>query len=288
MKEDAKQRKRHVDKASDLSMVRQCELLEIHRSGLYYAPKGESELNLELMRMVDEEHMLHPWLGVPRMTDWLREDKGIKINKKRIERLFRLMGISAVGPKPNTSKRGKGALHKVFKYLLRNLKAEGPNHVWAMDITYIPVKGGYLYLCAVIDLYSRYVVGWSLSNTMTSEWCRRTLETAVMEHGTPEILNTDQGSQFTAKEFHTWVAAPEQGIRLGMDGIGRAIDNIFIERLWRSVKYEHVYLFPADDGLECYRGLRKYFDYYNEERRHQSLERQVPSTYYQHKKRKAA
>ena len=269
-------------------MVRQCELLEIHRSGLYYAPKGESELNLELMRMVDEEHMLHPWLGVPRMTDWLREDKGIKINKKRIERLFRLMGISAVGPKPNTSKRGKGALHKVFKYLLRNLKAEGPNHVWAMDITYIPVKGGYLYLCAVIDLYSRYVVGWSLSNTMTSEWCRRTLETAVMEHGTPEILNTDQGSQFTAKEFHTWVTAPQQGIRLSMDGIGRAIDNIFIERLWRSVKYEHVYLFPADDGLECYRGLRKYFDYYNEERRHQSLERQVPSTYYQHKKRKAA
>lgn len=288
MKEDAEQRRSHVDKASKLSIVRQCELLDIHRSGLYYAPKGETDLNLELMRLVDEEHMLHPWLGVPRITEWLREDKQIKVNKKRIERLFRLMGISAVGPKPNTSKKGKGALHKVFKYLLRNLKIEGPNHVWAMDITYIPVRGGYLYLCAIIDLYSRYVVGWSLSNTMTSEWCRRTLETAVMEHGAPEILNTDQGSQFTAKEFHTWATAPEQGIRLSMDGKGRAIDNIFVERLWRSVKYEHVYLLPADDGLECYRGIREYFDYYNNERRHQGIDGQRPSTVYEQRNEKAA
>ena len=288
MSKSKKERKSLVERGCKLSLVRQCQLLDIHRSGLYYAPKGETELNLELMRMVDEKHMLHPWLGVPRMTEWLREDKGIKVNKKRIERLFRLMGISAVGPKPNTSKKGKGALHKVFKYLLRNLKAKYPNHVWAMDITYIPVKGGYLYLFAIIDLYSRYVVGWSLSNTMTAEWCRRTLEAATMEYGAPEILNTDQGSQFTANEFHTWATAPEQGIRLSMDGKGRAIDNIFIERLWRSVKYEHVYLFPADDGLERYRGLREYFGYYNNERRHQSLDRQVPFTYYQHKKRKAA
>jgi putative transposase len=288
MKEDAKQRKAHVDKASELSVVRQCELLDIHRSGLYYAPKGETQLNLELMRLVDEEHMLHPWLGVPRITQWLQKDKGYAINKKRIERLFRLMGISAVGPKPNTSKRGKGALHKVFKYLLRNLDIERPNQVWAMDITYIPVQGGYLYLCAIIDLYSRYVVGWSLSNTMTAEWCRRTFETAVIEHGAPEILNTDQGSQFTAKEFHTWVTAPEQGIRLSMDGKGRAIDNVFIERLWRSVKYEHVYLFPADDGLECYRGLREYFDYYNNERRHQGVDGRRPSAVYDQQKKKVA
>lgn len=225
MRESAKERKRHVDRASELSVVRQRELSDIHRSGLYYAPKGETGLNLGLMRMIDEEHMLHPWLGVPRMAEWLRKDKGIKVNKKRIERLFRLMGISAVGPKPNSSKKGKGALHKVFKYLLRNLKVGRPNHVWAMDITYIPVKGGHLYLCAIIDLFSRYVVGRSLSNTMTAEWCRRTLETAIMEHGVPEMLNTDQGSQFTAKEFHTWATAPEQGIRLSMDGKGRATDN---------------------------------------------------------------
>ena len=288
MRDSAKERRKHVDKASKLSIVRQCELLDIHRSGLYYAPKGETQLNLELMRLVDEEHMLHPWLGVPRITEWLQKDKGFRINKKRIERLFKLMGISAVGPKPNTSKKGKGALHKVFKYLLRNLKVEGPNHVWAMDITYIPVKGGYLYLCAIIDVHSRYVVGWSLSNTMTAEWCRSTLETAVMEHGAPEILNTDQGSQFTAKEFHTWVTAPGQGITLSMDGKGRAIDNIFIERLWRSVKYEHVYLFPADDGLQCYRGIREYYEYYNHERRHQGIDGQRPFEVYQQQKKKAA
>lgn len=288
MKESARERRRHIDKANSLSVVRQCELLEIHRSGLYYAPRAESELNLELMRLIDEEHMLHPWMGVPRMTTWLKKDKGIPVNKKRIERLFRLMGLSATGPKPNTSKKGKGALHKVFVYLLRNLKIERPNQVWAMDITYIPVKGGYLYLCAIIDLYSRFVVGWSLSNTMTSEWCRRTLETAIGEYGTPEILNTDQGSQFTAHEFCNWVIAPEQGIRLSMDGKGRAIDNVFIERLWRSVKYEHVYLFPSDDGLQCYGGLREYFDYYNKERRHQSLQDQIPLTVYQQCKKKAA
>ena len=288
MSKSVRERRELIERGHHLSIVRQCELLDIHRSGLYYAPKGETQLNLELMRLIDQEHMLHPWLGVPRMTEWLREDKDIKVNKKRIERLFRLMGISAVGPKPNTSKKGKGTLHKVFKYLLRNLKVEGPNHVWAMDITYIPVKGGYLYLCAIIDLYSRFVVGWSLSNTMTAEWCRRTLETAVMEHGTPEILNTDQGSQFTAKEFHSWATAPEQRIRLSMDGKGRAIDNVFIERLWRSVKYEHVYLFPADDGLECYRGLRNYFEYYNNGRRHQGIDGQRPISRYQQKKKKAA
>jgi len=288
MKEDAKQRKRHVDKAGKLSVVRQCELLEIHRSGVYYRPKGESDLNLELMRLIDGKNLLHPWLGVPRILTWLVKDKGYHVNKKRIERLFRLMGLSATGPKPNTSKRGKGELHRIYKYLLRNLEVERCDQVWAMDITYIPVRGGYLYLCAIIDLYSRYVVGRSLSNTMTSQWCRRTLETAILEHGTPEILNTDQGSQFTAHEFCNWVTAPQQGIKLSMDGKGRALDNIFVERLWRSVKYEHVYLFPADDGLECYRGLEEYFRYYNYERRHQSLEDETPSTIYEQDKKKAA
>lgn len=288
MREDAKQRKAHVDRASKLSVVRQCELLEIHRSGVYYGAVGETPLNLELMRLIDEKNLLHPWLGVPRITTWLQKDMGYRINKKRIERLFRLMGLSATGPNPNTSKRGKGELHRIYKYLLKGLKVERCGQVWAMDITYIPVQGGYLYLCAIIDLYSRYVVGWSLSNTMTSDWCRRTLETAIREHGAPEILNTDQGSQFTAHEFCDWTTHPDRGIRLSMDGKGRALDNIFVERLWRSVKYEHVYLFPADDGLECYRGLKEYFGYYNNERRHQSLGEETPSTIYQQRKKQAA
>jgi putative transposase len=288
MKEDAKQRRSHVDKAGKLSVVRQCELLDIHRSGVYYGPVGETALNLELMRLMDEKNLLHPWLGVPRIVTWLQKDLGYTVNKKRIERLFRLMCLSATGPKPNTSKRGKGELHRIYKYLLRDLKVERSNQVWAMDITYIPVQGGYLYLCAVIDLFSRYVVGWSLSSTMTSDWCKRTLATAIGEHGVPEILNTDQGSQFTAREFADWAVHPDQGIRLSMDGRGRALDNIFVERLWRSVKYEHVYLFPADDGRECYRGLRDYFEYYNNERRHQSLGDETPSTIYQQNKKQAA
>lgn len=281
MKESKQQRQRHIDKASGLSIVRQCELLEISRSSFYYQPLGESELNLELMRLIDEEYLLHPWLGVPRMTTWLRKDKGYRVNPKRIERLYRLMGLSAAGPKPNTSKRGKGAQHRIYKYLLKGLKIVRPNQVWAMDITYIPVQGGYLYLCAIIDVYSRYVVGWSLSNTMSADWCKQTLQGAIARHGSPEILNTDQGSQFTAYEFCDWVTHPERGIKLSMDGKGRAIDNIFIERLWRSVKYEHVYLFPASDGLECYRGLQTYFEYYNTQRRHQSLEDQVPLRIYE-------
>lgn len=287
MSKSKKERKELVTKESKLSVVRQCELLEIHRSGVYYGPKGETELNLELMRTIDEKNLLHPWLGVPRIVKWLQRDKGYAVNKKRIERLFRLMGLSATGPNPNTSKRGKGELHRIYKYLLRNLKVERPGQVWAMDITYIPVQGGYLYLCAIIDLYSRYVVGWSLSNTMTSEWCRKTVETAVEEHGAPEILNTDQGSQFTSIGFTEYVTN-EKEIRLSMDGKGRCLDNIFVERLWRSVKYEHVYLFPSDDGLECYRGLEEYFRYYNFERRHQSLDDEAPSTIYEQGKKKAA
>lgn len=245
-------------------------------------------LNLELMRLIDQEYLLRPWLGVPRMTTWLREDKGFKVNPKRIARLYKLMGLSAIGPKPNTSKKAKGKGHRVYKYLLRGLKIERPNQVWAMDITYIPVQNGYLYLCAVIDIYSRFVVGWSLSNTMTSEWCQETLKGAIEQYGRPEILNTDQGSQFTAYEFCNWVTHPQQGIMLSMDGKGRAIDNIFIERLWRSVKYEHVYLFAASDGLECYKGLKNYFDYYNTQRRHQSLNQQTPLTVFQQLLKKVA
>lgn len=277
MNQSVSQRRAHVDKSHSLSVVRQCDLLEIHRSGLYYSPTPESELNLELMRIIDEKHLKHPWLGVPRMTTWLKKDLGYQINPKRIERLYRLMGIQAIGPKPNTSKPSKG--HKKYPYLLRNLTVDRVNQVWAIDITYIPVRGSFLYLVAIIDVHSRFVVGWSLNNTMTSEWCKAVLEQAIEVHGAPEILNTDQGSQFTAELFADFVTK-EKGIKLSMDGKGRALDNIFIERLWRSVKYEHVYLFPASDGLECYRGLVTYFEYYNSERRHQSLDDQIPINVY--------
>lgn len=279
-----KQRRQCVTKDHSLSMSRQCELMGIHRSGLYYKPVGESDLNLELMRLIDEHFLKYPWLGVPRMTTWLRKDKAYAINHKRIERLYRLMGLQAMGPKPNTSKPGKH--HKTYPYLLRKLPITRANKVWAMDITYIPVKGGFLYLCAVIDLYSRFVVNWSLSNTMDAEWCRATLQEAIERYGPPDIVNTDQGSQFTSEEFAGYVTRTKnregsENIKLSMDGKGRAIDNIFIERLWRSLKYEHVYLFPASDGLECYQGIKTWFDYYNTQRRHQSLEDEIPEQVYQ-------
>ncbi len=285
MNRTIKQRRQFVANDHRLAVTRQCELLNIHRSGLYYKPVGETPFNLDLMRLIDEHHMLRPWLGVPRMTTWLKLDKGLEVNHKRIERLYRLLGIQAVGPKPNTSKPGKG--HKIYPYLLRKLKVNRANQVWAMDITYIPVRGGYLYLCAVIDLYSRYVVNWSLSNTMTAQWCKQTLDHAIEQYGAPEILNTDQGSQFTAEEFTHYVVKDRE-IKLSMDGKGRAIDNIFIERLWRSLKYEHVYLFPASDGLECYKGIQEYFEYYNHERRHQSLDDQTPSAVYKSNQKSVA
>ena len=257
-----------IDRDCHLSIVRQCELLEIHRSGLYYQPVGESVLNLNLMHLIDQEHLLHPWLGVPRMTAWLRKDKGLRVNKKRIERLYGLMGISAIGPKPNTSKKGKGVLHRIYKYLLKGLKVVRSNQVWAMDITYIPVQGGYLYLCAIIDLYSRYVVGWSLSNTMTSNWCRETLQEAIEKHGKPEILNTDQGSQFTCLAYVDLLKG--EGIKISMDGKGRALDNIYIERFWRTIKYQHIYLNPASDGIRLYIGIKKWLQRYHN-KNHQGI-----------------
>jgi putative transposase len=202
------------------------------------------------------------------MTAWLRKDKGLRVNKKRIERLYGLMGISAIGPKPNTSKKGKGVLHRIYKYLLKGLKVVRSNQVWAMDITYIPVQGGHLYLCAIIDLYSRYVVGWSLSNTMTSNWCRETLQEAIEKHGKPEILNTDQGSQFTCLAYVDLLKG--EGIKISMDGKGRALDNIYIERFWRTIKYQHIYLNPASDGIRLYIGIKKWLQRYHN-KNHQGI-----------------
>jgi len=256
--------------------------LGIHRSGIYYKPCGESDLNLELMRLIDEKHLKRPYYGVVRICDWLNKDmgyekKGCKLNPKRIRRLFKVMDIHTIYPKRCTSKANKE--HKVYPYLLRNLKIERPNQVWEMDITYIPMKRGYMYLVAIIDVFSRYIVGWSLSNTMTTKWCRETYVEAVRLHGHPEILNTDQGSQFTSPVFTEAVTTDEK-TQLSMDGKGRALDNIFIERFWRSLKQEHVYLNPADDGIELYRGIADWMGFYNGERRHSRIKKQRPEDVY--------
>lgn len=262
-----------------LSLVKQCELLSIYRSGIYYQPKGETALNLELMRQMDEHYLHHPFKGAKRMHTWLTMDKGYQISKNRVERLYyKVMGLRAIMPGVHTSKRHKA--HKTYPYLLRNLSIERPNQVWATDISYIPMKKGFMYLTAIIDLHSRFVVNWSVSNTMDATWCKNTLEEAITMHGKPEILNADQGSQYTSDEFSQYVL--NQGIRLSMDGKGRALDNAFIERLWRSVKYEKIYLNPPNDGVDLYLMLVEYFNYYNSKRRHNGILNQIPEhRYYQ-------
>ena len=258
---------------SKLSIVQQCILLSIHRSGLYYTPKGESDLNLELMELMDKHYLHHPFKGARRMHIWLTKDMGYKVSKNRVERLYyRVMGLRAVMPGKHTSRRCKD--HKIYPYLLRNLTIDRPNQVWAADITYIPMKKGYMYLVAIIDLYSRYVVNWSISNSMDAEWCQQTLEEAIAMHGKPEIINTDQGNQFTSEVFSDYVL--KQEIRLSMDGKGRAIDNAFIERLWRSIKYEKLYLNPPTDGMDLYLKTTEYIEYYNSQRRHEGINYQIP------------
>lgn len=229
------------------------------------------------MKVIDKKYMQHPYMGVPTMTEWLRQDMNYPVNKKRIERLFKLMDITAIAPGPHTSVGNKA--HKKYPYLLRNLEIKRPNHVWALDITYIPIKSGFMYLIAIIDLYSRYVVGWSLSNTMEADWCVDAVRQAIVKHGKPEIINTDQGSQFTSDEFTGFLHKKE--ITISMDGKGRATDNIFIERLWRSLKYEDIYLKAYENGLDVYQGVKKWFRYYNEERRHSSINYKRPKDVYE-------
>lgn len=270
---------------SKLSLVKQSNLLQVHRSGLYYTPKGESKLNLELMRLMDEHYTDYCFKGAKRMHTWLTMDMGYKVNQKRIDRLYyRVMGLRAIMPGKHTSRRNKA--HKVYPYLLRNLKIEKPNQVWATDITYIPMRKGFMYLVAIIDLQSRYVLNWSVSNTMDAQWCKETLEEAINIHGKPEIINTDQGSQFTSEVFTNTVLSND--IKLSMDGKGRAIDNVFIERLWRSVKYESIYLNPPNSGIDLYKQLNNYFQYYNLERRHQGINNEIPFKKYFIKQQKAA
>lgn len=262
----------------ELSLVQQCILLSIHRSGLYYEPKGESTLNEELMRLIDEHYLEHPYKGATRMHTWLRLDKGYEVSRNRIDRLYyKVMGLRAVLPGPHTSKRCKE--HAVYPYLLRDLEIVRPNQVWATDITYIPMVKGFMYLVAVIDLFSRKILSWSLSNTMEAHWCKEVVEQAIIKYGKPEIFNTDQGAQFTSEIFSQYIV--DQGIRLSMDGKGRATDNAFIERFWRSLKYEHIYLYPKQDAIALFKGIEEYIKWYNEVRRHSSLDYSSPNEVYE-------
>jgi putative transposase len=227
------------------------------------------------MRIMDEHYLKHPTEGVIRMQDLLFA-LGFVVNHKRVRRLLRLMGLMAIYPKKNLSKLGlKKYIHP---YLLKGLNIERPNQVWAIDITYLPMKNGFLYLTAIIDVYSRYVVGWGISNTLEAEASLTVLKQAIKDHGKPDIINSDQGSQFTCEDWVTYLN--KEDIQISMDGKGRWIDNIFIERFWRSVKYDHVYLHPASDGLELYQGLKEYFAYYNHELHHQGIGRRIPADLY--------
>jgi putative transposase len=260
-----------------LSIVKQCKLLEIHRSGLYYKPVGESEQNLRIMRILDEQYLKTPFYGVRRLTKWLNES-GIKVNHKRTKRLMNVMGWQTFFCKKLLTQRRKG--DPVFPYLLKGLDVARKNQVWAIDITYIPMKHGFMYLCAIIDVYSRYVLNWSISNSQDAEWVTEVVKEAIEQHGQPEIINSDQGSQFGSFAYTNLLVNRETPIALSMDGKGRAIDNIFIERLWKSVKYECVYLHAFEDGVTLFNGLKEYFHFYNHERFHQSLAYKKPADFY--------
>jgi putative transposase len=258
-----------------ISLQRQCEILNIHRSGLYYTPSAESDENLRILRMMDEQYLRTPFYGIRRMREWLKE-KGFSINRKRVKRLMTVMDWQTLYRKPNTS--WKNIKHPIYPYLLKNLTINRANQVWGIDITYIPMRRGFLYLCAIIDLHTRYVINWSINNTMSAAWCRDIVQEAINIHGKPEIINSDQGSQFTSFEYIHLLQ--ENEITISMDGKGRAIDNIFIERLWKSVKYECVYLNVFEDGVQLYEGIRNYFQFYNHERLHQSLGYKTPAAFY--------
>jgi putative transposase len=255
----------------ELSIRRQCELVGLNRATFYYAPATESEFNLHLMRLIDVQYTKTPFYGWPRMTAYLR-NQGYAINHKRVQRLMILMGLQAIYPKKRTTISAEG--HKIYPYLLRNLPITRPNQVWSADITYIPMQRGFMYLAAVIDWYSRYVIAWQLSNTLDGLFCLDVLEQALAL-GRPDIFNSDQGAQFTAQAFTSRLEAAE--VRISMDSRGRALDNVFVERLWRSVKYEHVYLHDYVTGLELEKGLEWYFTFYNTERPHQSLGYRTPA-----------
>lgn len=269
------ERKAMVDQAIEMSIKRQCELLKVNRSSYYYQEVPVSEDDLVLMKLIDELYLKRPTLGSRSMVDRLK-DKGHEVNRKRVQRLMRLMGIEAIYPKPKTSMANKQ--HKVYSYLLKDIRVERANQVWVTDITYIPMHRGYCYLVAIMDLYSRKILSWRLSNTMDTRFCIDALKEALRKYPKPEIFNTDQGSQFTSNDFTNILKAHD--IQISMDGKGRWIDNVFIERFWRSLKYEEVYLRAYDDLRQAKKSIRDYITDYNQARRHTSLNRQTPNKVY--------
>ncbi len=260
----------------DLSLSRQCRLLSISRSSFYYAPKGESPENLALMRRIDELFLKYPFYGSRQMVRQLRRD-GVRVGRQRVRRLMRLMGLEAIYQAPRTSTPHRA--HRVYPYLLRGMAIDRPDRVWCADITYIPVQRGFLYLVAVMDWATRHVLSWRLSNTMDAGFCVEALAEALAQYGRPEIFNTDQGSQFTSLDF-TGVLK-DADVAVSMDGRGRCMDNIFIERLWRSLKYEAVYLHELTDGFVARRVIGEWIDFYNTERPHSALAGRTPAEVYE-------
>jgi putative transposase len=263
--------------ASDpkLSVLRQCRSLSLNRSTYYYKKKPVKPEDLELMRIIDEQYLKTPSWGSRSMRNHLRR-LGYKINRKRVQRLMRLMGLEAIYPKPKTSRPHPA--HKVYPYLLRNMSVERPNQVWAADITYIPMSRGFMYLVAVMDWHSRKVLSWRVSNTLDTDFCTEAVEEAISRYGAPQIFNTDQGAQFTSHEFTNLLKS--HSVRISMDGRGRVQDNIFIERLWWTLKYQYLYLWSFNNGTELRRGLGQWFEFYNTERSHQALDNLTPDEVY--------
>jgi len=267
-----------IDPDHELPIARQAELLEISRSTIYYRPRPISDGDLMLMRRIDELHMNYPFAGSRMLRDMLSQ-QGLEVGRRHVRTLMRRMALETLYRKPNTSKPAPG--HKIYPYLLRGLSITRPNQVWAMDITYIPMTRGFVYLAAVIDWFSRRVLSWRVSITMDTSFCIEALEDALRQHGKPEIFNTDQGSQFTSEAFTGRLK--EEGIQISMDGKGRWADNVFVERLWRSLKYEHVYLHAYESVGEARRKIGCYFEFYNSRRPHSSLGAKTPDQVYFHR-----
>jgi putative transposase len=264
-----------IEVLPSISVRRQCELLRVSRSSVYYEPAATSPEQLALMRRIDELHLKWPFYGSRKISDALRRE-GTEVNRKQIQRLMRLMDIEGLAPKPNTSRPAPE--HPTYPYLLRNVKISRVDQVWAADVTYIPMACGFAYLVAIMDWYSRRVLAWRLSNTLDTSFCVAALQEALDRFGQPDIFNTDQGAQFTAEAFTSVLL--ERDIKISMDGKGRCIDNIFVERLWRSVKYEEVYLHAYDNVAEARVGIGRYLAFYNSERPHQALGYQTPEEFH--------
>ena len=269
------ERRAKIHTEHGLSKTRRCELLDVARSTAYYRAQLVSEEDLVVMRLIDEIHLRLPFYGSRRIRDEL-EEHGHTVNRKRVQRLMRLMDLRALYPRRRTSQPGKG--HKIYPYLLRDLAIERANQVWATDVCYIPMAKGFMYLVAIMDWHTRKVLSWRVSNTLDTDFCIEALEEALQRYGAPDIFNTDQGSQFTSEAFTD--VLKDHGINISMDGKGRWVDNVFVERLWRSVKYEDVYLRAYETPTELRAGLGRYFEFYNTRRRHSALDRRTPDAVY--------